>query len=847
VLFVDKALRMDSDSPSKKRKSGIDGGATQLHLPLLSEALNECEQLRSELNQLRQENAQLRAEQLRLIPDSPAVTVSEPKSIYQEKEPVPSAPVASGNSRIKLFQSLFRARDDVYAERWQKKDGTSNYSPAKLHQWDSHTKNERGKWQCGPGCQLLPLTEQVLQEHLKGQRTVGIYPLLKDETCWLLAVDFDDNEWSDDALAFLETCDAVGVPAYLERSRSGAGGHVWIFFDGPVRAAQARALGAFLISETKQNRYQIGFKSYDRMFPNQDTMPRGGYGNLIALPLQLESSNAGNSVFVDRDLHPFEDQWTYLGSVVRLRSTDLDSIVRDASAREAILTVPLSSNDPDSEEPWKKRSSGKPPDKKLKEPYPKELEIVLSNMIYFPKAGFSSAALSKVMGIAAFQNPEFYQKQATRQSTHDTPRIICCAENLDKYIALPRSCLDNLKEHLVESGITHTEVDERFGGNAISANFKGQLRDEQSEAVKQILSSDLGVLSASTAFGKTVVAAYIIGERKTNTLILVHTLPLIDQWKEKLEQFLDMPPKSVGQIGGGKKSRTGLVDIATIQSLGRKGLVSDIVSEYGQIIVDECHHISAFSFEQVVKKAKAKYVLGLTATPVRKDGHQPIIMMQCGPVKFKDSLRNRKLSGVRHVVIPRETGFQMPTASQDGTHIHELYDALAINQQRNDLIFDDILKELDQGRSPLVITERLEHLDGLATKLQGFAKNIIVLKGGMTKKERSAIFTKLKAIPNDAERLILATGKYIGEGFDDARLDTLFLLLPISFEGRVEQYAGRLHREHAGKTDVRIYDYLDSSHPILKKMFERRCVKYRKLGYEIGSELSTPYSKRGYR
>jgi len=499
--------------------------------------------------------------------------------------------------------------------------------------------------------------------------------------------------------------------------------------------------------------------------------------------------------------------------------------------------VPLSSDDADSEEPWRKKSQTRLPDKKLNEPYPQKVKLVLSDMVYIAKDGFSSAALTKMLGIAAFQNPEFYQKQATRQSTHETPRVICCAENLEKFIALPRACLDSLKEHLKETGISYTEVDERFAGNNVSAEFKGQLRGDQVQAAKQVLNYDLGILSASTAFGKTVVANYVIGQRKTNTLILVHTLPLLDQWKERLEQFLDLPPKSVGQIGGGKKKRTGCVDVATIQSLCRKGVVSDVVSEYGQIIVDECHHISAFSFEQVVKRAKAKYVLGLTATLVRKDGHQPIIMMHCGPIRFKDSAKNRTLTGIQHMVIPRETGFRMSPTSQEGTHIHELYDALATDKARNNLIFDDILKELEQGRSPLVITERLEHLDDLATKLQGFAKNIVVLKGGMKKKERAEIFARLKAIPNDAERLILATGKYIGEGFDDSRLDTLFLLLPISFEGRVEQYAGRLHRDHAGKTNVRIFDYVDSSHPVLKKMFERRCVKYRKLGYEVASVI----------
>lgn len=821
---------------SKKLKPGTSNGVTQLQLPLLSEALKECELLRLEISQLRQENAKLLADNARMKSGPGKSQVSETRSIYPAGQspnaPTPNAP-DSRSSYAKLFFRLFCGREDVYAQRWQRDDGSGGYSPAKSHDWNNHTKNASGKSKCAPTCKLLPFTEKVVQDHLDGRIVAGIYPMQVGDTCCLLAVDFDKAEWSDDALAFLEACDAQGVPAYLERSRSGAGGHVWIFFESPVRASKARELGSFLISEAKQRRYQLGFESYDRMFPNQDTMPKGGYGNLIALPLQLSASRAGNSVFVDRDLRPFPDQWAFLSSIERMRASALDSIVRVAAAQDAIITVPLSSDDLDSEEPWKARRHNENQDKKLKPPHPAQIEVVLSNMIYLSKSGFAPAALSKIMAIAAFQNPEFYQKQALRQSTHDTPRVICCADNFDKYIALPRGSWDSLKECLDESGIEIKVRDERFKGSAIGATFRGELKDVQKVAVSQILRREIGVISASTAFGKTVVASYVLGERKTNTLILVHTLALVDQWKERLAQFLDLPPGSIGQLGGGKKKRTGIVDVATIQSLIRNGEVSAIVSEYGQIIVDECHHISAFSFEQVIKQAKAKYVLGLTATPVRKDGHQPIIMMHCGPIVFKDSFKNRKKSGVKHVVIRRETGFQMPATLQVGAQFHELYDALATSQQRNDLIFDDILKELDRGRSPLVITERIEHLDGLAARLEGFAKNVLVFKGGMTKKERTAAFSRLKDIPKDAERIILATGKFIGEGFDDARLDTLFLLLPISFEGRVEQYAGRLHREHDGKTDVRIYDYVDASHPVLKKMFERRCVKYRKLGYDV--------------
>lgn len=828
---------MDSNGTrsGKRHKPVGNASATQLQIPFLEEALHDRECLRAENARLRQENATLKVqlEQHQVSLSNPRA--AEPTASYQ----LPSLPkllqVADPDCRVKLFRSLFRGRDDVYAERWEKKDGSSNYSPAKIHDWNGHTKNEKGKSVCSADCQLLTLTDRVLEEHLKGQRTIGIYPLLKDETCWLLAVDFDEATWSDDVLAFVDTCNRVGIPAYLERSRSGVGTHVWIFFDRSVRAAQARSLGSFLVSETKQSRYQLGFKSYDRLFPNQDTMPKGGFGNLIALPLQLEPSKAGNSIFVDQNLQPFVDQWAYLSSIVRLSSVDLESIVREASLKDAIFTVPLSLDDGESDEPWKLKPSKNSPDNKLKEPYPKTVTIVLGNMIYVSKTGFGSPALNKIMGLAAFQNPEFYQKQATRQSTYETPRVICCAEDLPNHIALPRGCRTAILELLRENGIAAEEADERYEGTSIQANFKGILREEQVTAAEEILTDDLGILSASTAFGKTVVATYVIAQRKVNTLVLVHRAQLIDQWREKLAQFLDIPETEIGQVGGGKKKRTGFIDVATIQSLGRRGAASEIVTEYGQVIVDECHHIPAFTFEQIVKQAKAKYVLGLTATPVRKDGHQPIIMMHCGPIKFKDARRNRQLiTGVRHLVIPRDTGFQPPLLN-DGVNVNELYDALAADEERNKLIIDDILKELENGRSPLVLTERVKHLDALAEKLTGFAKNIIVLKGGMSKKERTAILTRLKAIPEDAERIILSTGKYIGEGFDDSRLDTLFLLLPISFEGRVEQYAGRLHREREGKTDVRIYDYVDSSHPVFRKMFERRSVKYRKLGYELGT------------
>ena len=599
-------------------------------------------------------------------------------------------------------------------------------------------------------------------------------------------------------------------------------------------ASRARNLGAFLISETKQSRYQLAFSSYDRMFPNQDLMPSGGFGNLIAYPLQKEARSQGNSVFVDRSLKPHENQWDYLSGALKMSERQLDTLVSAALQRDAIFQVPLSSSDENSDEPWRNTFKKRSQPVVLKTPLPKSVTVVRSDMLYVPKDGFGSAALSTIANLAAFQNPEFYRKQAMRQSTHDTPRVIYCGEDLAKYVALPRGCGDALEKLCTESGIKVKYTDERNNGRVISAKFMQTLRPKQQEAADALAKHEIGILSASTAFGKTVVAAEMIARRKTNTLVLVHTVAIIEQWRERLEQFLDLPPKSIGQIGGGKKKPTGVIDIATIQSLVRKDEVAEVVADYGHVIVDECHHLSAFSFEKVIKRTKAKYVLGLTATPVRKDGHQPIIMMHCGPIRFKHSTKEHmQASGIKYTVHAKQTPFKFAGSASGDVKMHELYEALAKDEARNELIFNDILLTLSAKRSPLVLTERVEHLDGLAARLKNFAKNVIVLKGGMKKKERAAVMELLSAIPAGEERVILATGKYVGEGFDDARLDTLFLLLPISFEGRLEQYAGRLLRDQPGKTEVQIFDYMDLSHPILAKMYEKRCVKYRKLGYEI--------------
>ena len=391
----------------------------------------------------------------------------------------------------------------------------------------------------------------------------------------------------------------------------------------------------------------------------------------------------------------------------------------------------------------------------------------------------------------------------------------------------------NVLSLLGDAGIAAELRDERQQGMSLGARFLGQLTREQDEAAAALLPHETGVLAAATAFGKTVVAAKMIAARDRNTLVLVHRRQLLDQWVARLQAFLDITPNKLGVIHGGKKKPTGNIDVALMQSLVRKGLVSDLVANYGHVVVDECHHISAVGFEAIVREAKARYVLGLSATMTRKDGHHPIIFMQCGPVRHRvDAKKQAATRPFDHKVVFRRTKFRLQRSSPDEKPpIHELYARLAQDPVRNDLIFDDILAALEAGRSPVVITERKDHLDTLAGRLSKFAKNVVVLRGSMGARQSRAATESLATIPDGAERVLVATGRYLGEGFDDARLDTLFLTMPISWRGTLAQYAGRLHRLHVAKREVIIYDYVDENEPMLAKMAARREAGYRSLGY----------------
>ena len=579
--------------------------------------------------------------------------------------------------------------------------------------------------------------------------------------------------------------------------------------------------------------------SYDRLFPNQDTLPRGGFGNLIALPLQRSARAQDNSVFVDDAFRPFTDQWTYLASARRIPASTVERIAAEALREQQVLGVrTVAMEEDNANAPWLLKPSRRwaPRVPVIDRPLPTRAKATLAQRLFVEKGGLPSPVLDALKRLAAFSNPEFYQRQSMRLSTALTPRVIACGEDLPRHVALPRGCVEAAAALLRRFTCTLEVNDRREAARAIEHRFCGTLTDLQKHAVRALLSHEIGVLVAPPGVGKTVAGIQLIAERARNTLVLVHRRPLLDQWIAQLEMFLDVSPGSIGRIGGGKRHVTGLIDVAMIQSLVKKDDVADLVAEYGHVMVDECHHVPAVSFERVLSEVRARYVTGLTATPRRRDGLHPIIEMQLGPARYVVNPKAVSTIGplVRRLIV-RETAFEL--GGGPALPIQRLYRSLAHDKRRNALILDDVIGSIESGHSPIVLTERKDHLDLLADQLRGFVKHLIVLEGGVTAKKQRQLLAALDAIPDGEERLVLATGRYVGEGFDDARLDTLFLTMPVSWRGTVVQYTGRLHRAHPGKDGVRVYDYVDRRVPVLVRMYERRLAGYRSIGYELAEEV----------
>lgn len=577
-------------------------------------------------------------------------------------------------------------------------------------------------------------------------------------------------------------------------------------------------------------------------------MPNGGFGNLIALPLQGQARKRGNSVFVDENFIPYADQWALLSSIRKIDEGLVASIAAKLCNKKELGALMSESED----RPWQT-------EKKTVTTFdfPPVLNITLSNMLYIPKGNLSSAAMNAIKRLAAFKNPDFYRAQAMRMPIYNKPRIICSAETFENYIAIPRGCKNALSALLDNANVNYDFTDETNYGNEIDISFCGTLREEQQPAADTLLQENIGVLSATTAFGKTVVGTYLIAKRRINTLILVHTQALMAQWKEALEKFLDFhitPPEQrkgrgrkrvwspVGLLGAGKNTLHGIVDIAVMQSLFDGENVKELVRDYGMILVDECHHVSAVNFEAILKYANAAYVYGLTATPTRQDGQHPIIFMQCGEIRYKiDAKVQAQKRDFTQYLIPRFTSFRKNYES--GTLISKIYHDLAESELRNRKITEDVIRAISVGRTPIILTERREHAEKLKELLEEKCENVLILTGAASQKEKRLSLEKLNSFPESTALAVIATGKYVGEGFDYPRLDTLFLALPIAWKGKVAQYAGRLHRTYPGKKEVLVYDYADIHIPVLERMYQKRLKGYAAIGYQMRMESDSDISE----
>lgn len=806
--------------------------------PRRSEHILMNETTSDELSRLRTENVRLRSLLARY-----GIAADEPESTLSRMS------VLSLDEKVALFRSLFQGREDVFARRWfSPSTDKSGYQPVCMLEWNREYCDKK-KYKCAecPNRVFQSLGYDDIYRHLEGKDpngrdVIGVYAILPDNTCRFLCCDFDDKScehgYQKDVMAYVGVCRDWGIPAYIERSRSGNGAHVWILFAEPIKAQTARRLGNAILTEATEREGRMSFKSYDRFFPNQDVIPTGGFGNLVALPLQGRARKEGNSVFVNDAFVPVADQWAYLQEIKKISSPVVEGLLSRYDRG------PLGELSKSSESaPWERPQ----PRPMTKADFPMRITIVRSSGIYIPIASLSPKVVNHLKRMAAFKNPEFYAKLGMRLSVYNLPRIISCSEITDDYLILPRGCeepaIDFFRNNDVEVDIS----DKTNPGQPIDVDFNGELFPEQKLAIKELARHRCGTLYATTAFGKTVTAAAIIARKKTSTLILVHTKALLDQWRDRLTEYLstDFRPElqtsgrgrrkkfqQFGALSSTENTLNGKIDIALLQSCMSDNEVKPFVRDYGMVIVDECHHAPAVNFERVLREVNAHYVYGLTATPIRKDGHQPIIFMQCGEIRYTaDSKSQQVQQPFRRLLIPRFTSHRNLNAGSG--NYAQVIDELIENESRNKLILDDVASNLSEGRTPIILTARTAHVDLLVEECRKICPNVIRLVGNDSAKAKREVMERLRLVPADEPLVIVATGKYVGEGFDLPRLDTLMLALPVSWEGLIAQYTGRLHRNYPGKTETRIYDYIDLRVPICDSMYRKRLHGYKAVGYSI--------------
>lgn len=758
--------------------------------------------------------------------------IDELKKRFNEITINSSEDISSREDSVKIFMNYFKGRNDVYPYLSIDKNNPNikYYIPACTNEWKNGVCNKTMGKKCKT-CQYRenkPISKETIYKHMYGNYPIGIYPLLENDTCFFLSLDFDDKDSKkdikSDVLAFASVCDKYEVPIAIERSRSGNGIHIWMFFDTNIKAITARKLGSLLLSKTMEIS-NISISSFDRMFPNQDTLPKGGYGNLIALPFQNEPSKYGNTLFIDRNFILIKNQMQYLSSIHKLTEIEVFEKIKQLSNE----TIDISHEIIDMQNEVKVKS-------KNNIDYPKSIKVILKDMVYIDKANLDGVVKNSFRRLATFANPEFYKKQKLRMSVYNVPMVIDCSKEDEKYLKLPRGTYNYLESLCNVNNIEIISKDERFVGNKIEVKFNGSLREEQQIAIDHMLKYDNGILCAPTGFGKTVIGCKLIAERKVNTLILVNKIQLLNQWKDRIKEFLDV--KEVGEISSKKKNITNVIDVVSVKSLWNNGNVLDIAKNYGMIIIDECHHTAAYTFEQAINTGNAKYVYGISATPERENGHTPIIKMQCGDIRYKvDSLTFNKKLNIPMKVIAKKSRLNFTNQNIDNYELNEINDLIAKDIIRSENIIKDIKKEYDNGKNILVLTERLELMNYIYDKLSKYTNNIFKYYGGIGKKVLKSYMELNNQInENEDNKIIVATGSYIGEGFDDSKLDVLFLTMPISGQTRVTQYAGRLHRQDSNKKEILIYDYIDDNFSKTRNMFLKRKKTYEKLGYEIVEE-----------
>ena len=831
----------------------------------------EIEVLKKQLKELEKENDYLKT----LLRDAGidytfADNSKVPETVFVPNQGSRIVPVEITRNHARQFFSYFWGRLDVFSKRYQNKaTGKAGYFPQCDNFW------RRGICPKASGISVkckdcnnrcwTKLEGSQIEAHLRGMKedasdVIGIYPLFPDGTCRLLVFDFDnhdkgaedqdyantDESWIGEVDALREIGKQNGIPMLVERSRSGRGAHVWMFFDSPVQASLARRFGFALLEKGAESVNMTSFRFYDRMLPAQDYLEDGELGNLIALPLQGQALKNGNSAFVDENWNAYPNQWTAFQSTTKLSTAQIEDLLRQWNVQTDALSIDDAAHcKASSDKPWERSK------RFHKEDVHGKLKITLSNMIYIENGNLQPRIQNQIRRMAAFLNPVFFRNNAIGLSNFANSRYIYLGEDDGGYICIPRGLLEQLIERCKEAGISYTLFDKRCAGTGIKAKFVGELRENQDKAVDTILQYDNGILSAATAFGKTVVCSNLIAQRKVNTLILLESSSLIEQWEKALSTFLSIDEQLpeyktktgrakkrkslVGVIQGAKDTSTGIVDIAMVGSLFKKGEPHPRLKEYGMVLVDECHHSASDTVSRVLREISAKYVYGVTATPFRGDGLERINEMLLGAVRFQYTAKEKaEEQGIDHLIVPRFTRTVSPHG-RDKLHINEAYEIIRNNDIRNEQIAGDIRLCIESGRTPVVLTRFTDHADVLYDLVKNIAKHVFLLTGNKSKKEQRELRSQMDTVPADESLILIATGQLIGEGFDYPRLDTLIMADPVAWKGVVEQYAGRLNRDYEGKQNVMIYDYIDANIPVFDNMYAKRMRAYKRIGYKLFS------------